>query len=95
MPVGKGWQKPENCITDPAKAKKVFSNGYGMGAVLGVSRPQLCSLDIDNVELSRIALASVGVDSGRLLTEEKALPLIGNPDARETAVPAPRRVRPH
>lgn len=53
-PRARGWQLPQNLITDPAQAEQVFARPMNVGAHLGASG--LFSLDIDNMDLTRTQL---------------------------------------
>ncbi|WP_110968311.1 bifunctional DNA primase/polymerase [Pseudomonas huaxiensis] len=52
-PKGEGWNKPGGYFTDPDAAEQFWSQNpkHNLGVVLGPSR--VCSLDVDDVELTR------------------------------------------
>lgn len=83
-PTGDAWQMPydaEECtegyITDAAQAFEFYTKNpkWGIGAVLGPSR--LCSLDIDNLEESRVIFSEFGIDIDAMADEYPAV--VGNP----------------
>jgi putative DNA primase/helicase len=57
-----GWNAPANAITDPAAARRYWTNHpeHGIAVLLGPSR--LVSLDIDDVERSKLVFAHFGID---------------------------------
>lgn len=75
-PTSEGWNRPENCVTDPDVAARTWTGEpRNMGVLLGASR--LATIDVDNVELTRVALAAVGIDYDDLMVG--TLRIIGNP----------------
>lgn len=64
-PLRKGWQLQENVITDPEKARRVFSRPQNLCLVHEFSNT--CTLDIDHLEWARMALWSIGVDLDAVL----------------------------
>ncbi|TRO33885.1 DNA primase [Pseudomonas putida] len=78
-PKGNGWNKPGGYITDAAAAEAFWSMrpNHNLGVVLGPSR--VCSLDVDDVELTRQVLhQTLGLDVDALAD---AYPTsVGNPE---------------
>lgn len=82
-PAGSGWNKPrsaanpEGFITCRQDAAATWrgNDQLGIGAVLGPSG--ICSIDIDDPNRAREALASVGIDLDKLMAS--AVRLVGNP----------------
>jgi Virulence-associated protein E/Bifunctional DNA primase/polymerase, N-terminal len=76
-PTHDGWNQPDGYFTDADEAHTFFTNRptHGMGAVLGPSN--LCSLDIDNLEESRIVFSEFGIDIDDLATKHPTV--VGNP----------------
>lgn len=64
-PVSKGWNQPGGYFTDPEDARQYWRNHPkdNLGAVLAPSG--LCSLDVDDVDGARLALAELGIDLDR------------------------------
>ncbi len=54
-PVKKGWNKPENAITDPAKASAMKGN-VGIAHAYCLPTPT-AALDLDDLDKARIWLA--------------------------------------
>ncbi|MFP5426374.1 MAG: bifunctional DNA primase/polymerase [Gammaproteobacteria bacterium] len=62
-PKGKGWNKPGGYFTEVAEAEAFWTKrpNHNLGVVLGPSG--VCSLDVDDVELTRMVLSQVlGID---------------------------------
>jgi|GEM_PF-2782146 len=78
IPGHKEWNKPGGYVTSPAEARKTWGRGQNMGVVLGPSK--IATLDLDDLEYSRVALTAVGINLDLLLDDESAVRLIGNPD---------------
>lgn len=81
-PKGAGWNKPGGYFTDASKAEAFWtaSPNHNLGVVLGPSR--VCSLDVDDVELTRQVLQqTLGLDVDALA------------DAYPTSVGNPARYR--
>ncbi|MDH0571517.1 bifunctional DNA primase/polymerase [Pseudomonas fulva] len=78
-PKGAGWNKPGGYFTDASKAEAFWtaSPNHNLGVVLGPSR--VCSLDVDDVELTRQVLQqTLGLDVEALAD---AFPTsVGNPE---------------
>lgn len=78
-PKGAGWNKPGGYFTDASKAEAFWtaSPNHNLGVVLGPSR--VCSLDVDDVELTRQVLQqTLGLDVDALAD---AFPTsVGNPE---------------
>ncbi|MFG0841449.1 bifunctional DNA primase/polymerase [Pseudomonas sp. FYR_5] len=78
-PKGAGWNKPGGYFTDASKAETFWtaSPNQNLGVVLGPSR--VCSLDVDDVELTRQVLQqTLGLDVDALAD---AYPTsVGNPE---------------
>ncbi|MDM9555641.1 bifunctional DNA primase/polymerase [Pseudomonas asiatica] len=78
-PKGAGWNKPGGYFTDASKAEAFWtaSPSHNLGVVLGPSR--VCSLDVDDVELTRQVLQqTLGLDVDALAD---AYPTsVGNPE---------------
>ncbi|HGM4963222.1 TPA: bifunctional DNA primase/polymerase [Pseudomonas putida] len=78
-PKGAGWNKPGGYFTDASKAEAFWtaSPNHNLGVVLGPSR--VCSLDVDDVELTRQVLQqTLGLDVDALAD---AYPTsVGNPE---------------
>lgn len=78
-PKGAGWNKPGGYFTDALKAEAFWtaSPNHNLGVVLGPSR--VCSLDVDDVELTRQVLQqTLGLDVDALAD---AYPTsVGNPE---------------
>ncbi len=77
-PKGSGWNKPGGYITDAEAAAAFWTMrpNHNLGVVLGPSR--ICSLDVDDVELTRLVLSqTLGLDVDALAA---AFPTtVGNP----------------
>lgn len=77
-PKGDGWNKPGGYFTDAADAEAFWqaNPNHNIGAVLGPGR--VCSLDVDDVAMSRLALQqTLGLDLDALA---EAYPTtVGNP----------------
>jgi putative DNA primase/helicase len=77
-PKGDGWNKPGGYFTDAAAAEAFWqaNPNHNIGAVLGPGR--VCSLDVDDVAMSRLALQqTLGLDLDALA---EAYPTtVGNP----------------
>lgn len=63
-PTAKGWNKPENVITDPAIAAGITGN---VGLAHAYSSPLTMALDIDDLLKAREWLATHNVDLDALL----------------------------
>lgn len=78
-PKGAGWNKPGGYFTNASKAEAFWttSPNHNLGVVLGPSR--VCSLDVDDVELTRQVLQqTLGLDVDALA---EAYPTsVGNPE---------------
>ncbi|MDH0133515.1 bifunctional DNA primase/polymerase [Pseudomonas asiatica] len=78
-PKGAGWNKPGGYFTDASKAEAFWTANpnHNLGVVLGPSR--VCSLDVDDVELTRQVLQqTLGLDVNALAD---AFPTsVGNPE---------------
>lgn len=76
-PRHSGWNLESNAITTPAAALKFWSlhPDHGVGVLLAFSR--LVSLDIDDVEHSRMIFGHFGIELGEL--RARAPCVIGNP----------------
>ncbi|MCJ7854010.1 bifunctional DNA primase/polymerase [Pseudomonas monteilii] len=78
-PKGAGWNKPGGYFTDASKAEAFWTANpnHNLGVVLGPSR--VCSLDVDDVELTRQVLQqTLGLDVDALAD---AYPTsVGNPE---------------
>ncbi|POA89220.1 MULTISPECIES: bifunctional DNA primase/polymerase [Pseudomonas] len=78
-PKGNGWNKPGGYITDADAAEAFWTMrpNHNLGVVLGPSR--VCSLDVDDVELTRLVLQqTLGLDVDALAD---AYPTsVGNPE---------------
>lgn len=81
-PKGEGWNKPGGYFTDPDSAEQFWSQNpkHNLGVVLGPSR--VCSLDVDDVELTR-----------RVFQQVLDLDLDAVADAYPTVVGNPMRFR--
>lgn len=77
FPLHDRWNEPGGYFTDPAEAEDFYARhpNWSMGAVLGPSR--LCSLDVDDVECTRLVLAEVGIDLDALAVAYPTV--VGNP----------------
>lgn len=78
-PKGAGWNKPGGYFTDPAEAEAFWSANpsHNLGVVLGPSR--VCSLDVDDVELTRLVLQqTLGLNVDALAEEYPTS--VGNPE---------------
>jgi len=82
-PIGSGWNKPRSdtnpggyitCLKDAADTWG-NDNQLGMGVVLGPSN--ICSIDVDDMDRARGALANVGINLDELTAS--AVRLVGNP----------------
>jgi putative DNA primase/helicase len=73
-----GWQREENCITDPAQAFDLWSRKpvHGIACVLGHSG--LVSLDVDDLDLARQVFGELGVDIDALRLQFPTV--VGRPD---------------
>ncbi len=69
-PINSGWNRIENCVTDPNK----IPAGYGVGLAHAYSGT--CALDIDDGFLSGVALSEVGIDLQALLNAPDAVQII-------------------
>lgn len=77
-PKGKDWNKPGGYITDADAAEAFWSMrpSHNLGVVLGPSR--VCSLDVDDVELTRMVLSqTLGLDVDALAAAYPTT--VGNP----------------
>lgn len=76
-PTHEDWEQPGGYFTDAQQAHEFFTKNpaWGVGAVLGPSK--LCSLDIDNLEESRIIFSEFGIDIDALADEHPTI--VGNP----------------
>jgi putative DNA primase/helicase len=77
-PKGMGWNQPGGYFTDPAKAEAFWNShpGHNLGVVLGPSR--VCSLDVDDVEYTRVVLADLlGLDVDAMAVAYPTV--VGNP----------------
>ncbi|MEY4055484.1 MAG: hypothetical protein RL519_819 [Pseudomonadota bacterium] len=63
-PSSKGWQRPENAMTDPQRASALRGN---IGLAHAYSRPRTMALDIDDLPKARKWLDERGVDLDALL----------------------------
>lgn len=78
-PTHPGWNTPENVITTSEQVRRKFGNGQALniGLVHQFGTPRTCSLDVDQLEYTRLALAEVGID---LDTVRQGVPcVVGNP----------------
>jgi len=64
-PKAAGWNAPENHVTTPNQARRVFRYPSNIGVMLGSSR--LLSLDVDHLEAARQELAGRGIDLAALM----------------------------
>ncbi|WP_312392048.1 bifunctional DNA primase/polymerase [Pseudomonas sp.] len=77
-PKGNGWNKPGGYFTDAAEAEGFWQQhpSHNLGVVLGPSR--VCSLDVDDVPLTRLALQqTLGLDVDALAAAYPTA--VGNP----------------
>lgn len=77
-PTQEGWNKPGGYFTDVASAEQFWTAkpSYNLGVVLGPSR--VCSLDVDDVEFTRLVLRQThGIDVDALA--ESYPTSVGNP----------------
>ena len=77
-PRGDGWNRPGGYFTDAAAAEAFWRKNpnHNLGAVLGPGR--VCSLDIDNVEMSRdVFRDTFGLDLDQLAAKYPTV--VGNP----------------
>jgi hypothetical protein len=68
-PKTKGWQTTQPEAPAAAVARFRERPGCGVGVVLGTSSPELCDLDIDNMDGSIRWCADHGIDLGALLND--------------------------
>ncbi|WP_095153967.1 DUF5906 domain-containing protein [Pseudomonas sp. Irchel 3E13] len=77
-PRGDGWNRPGGYFTDVASAEAFWRENpnHNLGAVLGPGR--VCSLDVDNVEMSRDVFRDIfGLDLDQLAAKYPTV--VGNP----------------
>lgn len=77
-PTQEGWNKPGGYFTEAAKAEAFWTvnPSHNLGVVLGPSR--VCSLDVDDVEFTRLVLQQThGIDVDALAAEYPTS--VGNP----------------
>jgi putative DNA primase/helicase len=66
-PTSKGWNKPENAITDPEQASSLEGN---IGLAHAYSIPPTMALDIDDLPKARVWLAERNIDLDDLLNAD-------------------------
>ncbi|MCB1918451.1 MAG: bifunctional DNA primase/polymerase [Candidatus Competibacteraceae bacterium] len=64
FPQHLGWNTPAKVITTPEQARAQWGNGqlFNIGLVHGLGVVKTCSLDVDQVDWTRAALAEFGID---------------------------------
>ena len=91
-PKGAGWNKPGGYFTEASKAEAFWSANpsHNLGVVLGPSG--VCSLDVDDVELTRLVLRqTLGLDVDALAD---AFPTsVGNPERFRVMFRVPKGVQ--
>lgn len=80
-PVKKGWNNPENAITDPDNARAVRGN-VGLAHAYCLPTPT-AALDLDDLDKARIWLAERGVDVDALRDAEDAVKISSGRKGRD------------
>ena len=91
-PNAKGWNLPENVITDPELASGLVGN---IGLAHAYSNPPTMALDIDDVARALQWLAERGIDLGMLLDADDAVQIVsGRPGSAKLIYRLPPGVAP-
>lgn len=64
-----GWNRRENCITDPERARTLDAAGIAHA----YCTPCTCAVDVDDLEVARRALREHGIDLDALLSADDAV----------------------
>lgn len=78
-PLSKGWNKPENAITDPQQASELTGN---VGLAHAYCSPPTMALDIDDLPKARVWLAEHGVDLDALLVADDGVQISSGREGR-------------
>jgi hypothetical protein len=70
-PIHKGWNRPENALTDPRDAYKLECSNIGLCHAFG--RTRTCSLDLDDLMFANEWLRERGVDLPHLINSKDAV----------------------
>jgi hypothetical protein len=86
-PTSFGWQKPEKCLSDPDAARDHFISNPTFNVGLLHSASGTVSLDIDDVENTKIIFAELGLDYDGIMAS--APRIIGRSDRAKAIFKAP------
>ena len=66
-PTRFGWQKPEQALSDPEKAREYYEQNptHNVGLLHGASGT--CAVDIDHVEYTKLIFEELGIDFSELM----------------------------
>jgi hypothetical protein len=86
-PTSFGWQKPEKCLSDPASARAYFESNPTFNVGLLHSASGTVSLDIDNVENTKVIFKELGLDYDKIMA--LAPRIVGRADRAKAIFKAP------